>query len=388
MLSGTRTLILSVITLTILSACSSGSSGGGGGGDDPPANIAPTASITVTNATGYSPLTVSFDASQSTDPDGTISTYSWDFGDGGSADTSEADHAFTDLGGYTATLTVTDDDGAASTATTTIDVHTQVAGIYFGDFIGNVPGGASTTVLAHVATNQKFYAYEDGSGIGGCRAVYSGDISIDVDLVTSTFLTELLEPFCTFPDGTQVGNVDVMATVVAQNMITGTYVGVGDNGTVQLSYNAELSERGSSLAEISGTWSFSDGEGFTDTMVVEENGDFTSTDTDGCATTGSFSLLDTSLNEFHIEYDLTCPAGINEAGDGLREGIAFVDDIFFVDDWLEWNITFLEGPLAGRQGSWALSRPAAVPATSELGKTEVLAKPKAVGRNIVTRRTR
>ena len=79
---------------------------------------------------GISPLTVSFDASDSSDPDGTIVDYRWDFGDAGV--TASADggvstqvnptHVYEVGGSYVATLTVTDNDGASSTDTVTIDV--------------------------------------------------------------------------------------------------------------------------------------------------------------------------------------------------------------------------------------------------------------------------
>ena len=362
-----------------LAAC-----GGGGGGNSSAAtaNSPPTAVIIVNQTSDYAPSSLVFDASMSSDRDGSITEYSWDFGDGTNSLGSQASHTYTNLGQFAVTLTVTDDDGATSTATTAINVHAQIAGFYSGDFLGNVPGGAFTTVFVHVGTNHKFYAYESGSGFGGCFANYWGDISMNADSATSTLLAELLNPVCAFPDGTSVGNVNVIATVVARNMITGSYIGVGDNGTLQLLYIPQLSERGSSLTDISGVWSFSDGQGYMTTMVVQTNGDFTETDTDGCVLTGRFALMDTSLNEYYIEYDLSCPAGINAAGDGRREGIAFIDDVFFVDDWLEWNITFLEGPLAGRQGGGAVSRPAAS------GGTGGFSAPKRVQRDNVSRRNR
>ena len=60
----------------------------------------------------------------STDPDGAIETYAWDFGDDSDpATTRDAVHAYAPPGGrYTITLTVTDDDGATATATIEVDV--------------------------------------------------------------------------------------------------------------------------------------------------------------------------------------------------------------------------------------------------------------------------
>ena len=70
------------------------------------ANANPTAGFT-TSQTG---LKVSADGSTSSDPDGTIATYSWNWGDGSAADTGEnpPDHTYATAGPYTITLTVTD----------------------------------------------------------------------------------------------------------------------------------------------------------------------------------------------------------------------------------------------------------------------------------------
>ena len=50
-------------------------------------------------------------------------TVGWDFGDGDTADTSEATHTYTDDGEYTATYTVTDNDGAVASDTVSVTVN-------------------------------------------------------------------------------------------------------------------------------------------------------------------------------------------------------------------------------------------------------------------------
>ncbi len=59
---------------------------------------------------------VHFSASSSSDPDGTIVSYAWDFGDGNTTegDAPEAVHAYATPGLYKVTLTVEDDDGATN----------------------------------------------------------------------------------------------------------------------------------------------------------------------------------------------------------------------------------------------------------------------------------
>ena len=65
---------------------------------------------------------VMFNGNGSTDADGTIVTYLWDFGDGSSASGQSVTHQYTTGGAYTVTLTVTDDDGATGVGTTTANI--------------------------------------------------------------------------------------------------------------------------------------------------------------------------------------------------------------------------------------------------------------------------
>jgi YVTN family beta-propeller protein len=63
----------------------------------------------------------SFDGSASSDSDGTVASYHWDFGDGSSQTTASATttHTYAVRGTYTVTLTVTDDAGCSTTQTFT-----------------------------------------------------------------------------------------------------------------------------------------------------------------------------------------------------------------------------------------------------------------------------
>jgi PKD repeat protein len=65
-------------------------------------------------------IALDFDASNSSDTDGSIASYDWDFGDGGSGSGAKVSHTYTDTGTFSVTLTVTDDAGDASSAS--IDV--------------------------------------------------------------------------------------------------------------------------------------------------------------------------------------------------------------------------------------------------------------------------
>lgn len=87
----------------------------------PPAqNQQPVAVASADIYSGKAPLLVTFDSSASTDPDGTIAGYSWDFMDGNSSTEINPSHEFSNPGTYIVTLTVTDDQGMQ--ASTSIDI--------------------------------------------------------------------------------------------------------------------------------------------------------------------------------------------------------------------------------------------------------------------------
>jgi PKD repeat protein len=84
--------------------------------------IPPVAGIAATPSSGDTPLSVQFNASQSYDPDGTIVSYSWSFGDGTTGAGSMPVHTYSIAGSYTATVTVTDNSGLTANASMTISV--------------------------------------------------------------------------------------------------------------------------------------------------------------------------------------------------------------------------------------------------------------------------
>ena len=83
-----------------------------------PPNQAPVASF----KSSVKDLGVSVDGSGSSDPDGTVASYAWDFGDGATASGATASHTYAAAGTFTVTLTVTDNAGATGVATAPVTV--------------------------------------------------------------------------------------------------------------------------------------------------------------------------------------------------------------------------------------------------------------------------
>jgi PKD repeat protein len=83
---------------------------------EPIPNQKPLASFTESAEIVYINDVISFNATSSYDPDGTIVSYHWSFGDDTTATGVSVSHSYTESRTYVVTLTVTDDDGATDTA--------------------------------------------------------------------------------------------------------------------------------------------------------------------------------------------------------------------------------------------------------------------------------
>jgi PKD repeat protein len=159
-------------------------------GNDPDcvANVAP-----VANAGGpYSGVVgsmIGFDGTASSDADGTIASYSWDFGDGGVASGPSPTHSYSVDGSFTVTLTVTDNDGLTGTDSTSAVIN---------------PAGGNTPPVAQ--------ANGPYSGTEGSAVQFSSSGSLDPDGSIVTYAWD-------FGDGSMSATANPSHTYVA----AGTY---------------------------------------------------------------------------------------------------------------------------------------------------------------------
>jgi PKD repeat protein len=111
--------------------------------DDLAPNVPPVANVSATPTSGTTPLTVQFTGSGSSDSDGTIASYAWTFGDGGTATTANPAHTYTTAGTFTATLTVTDNRGATASRSVQISVQPNANLVVFVSGLALQAVGAS-----------------------------------------------------------------------------------------------------------------------------------------------------------------------------------------------------------------------------------------------------
>jgi PKD repeat protein len=95
-------------------------------------NQSPTASFVYSPTNPVVGDRVHFNASESTDPDGTITSWDWDFGDGRHGSGVEVNHPYSDAGTYTVVLVVTDDSGNTDSGSKTITI--SAAGMPIASF--------------------------------------------------------------------------------------------------------------------------------------------------------------------------------------------------------------------------------------------------------------
>jgi hypothetical protein len=112
---------------------------------EPGENQPPVALFGVEPPSGPAPLLVRLDASASFDPDGSIASYEWDFGDGRSGAGRALSHEYTAAGTYTVVLRVTDDGGARSAASRLVAAEEPPPGG------GQIPGDVTQDGLLDIS---------------------------------------------------------------------------------------------------------------------------------------------------------------------------------------------------------------------------------------------
>jgi len=149
------------------------------------ANVPPVAQASAMPTSGIAPLTVTFSSAGSNDPDGSIASYSWNFGDG-TANSSSASpaHVYQNAGSYTAVLTVTDNSGATATANASVTVSANPL-IAPTNLTGTAGRGSVTLKWSDASTYQTGF-YIERAPSGSNSFVRVGTVAGNVKTFTNT----------------------------------------------------------------------------------------------------------------------------------------------------------------------------------------------------------
>jgi PKD repeat protein len=149
------------------------------------ANRGPTASLTTSPSDPDTTDDVTFDAGGSSDPDGSITSYQWDFGDGTTGTGQSTTHSFADNGSYTVSLTVTDDDGATDSTATTVQVDNVAPTVDFETRLEDVDGDGANEIVYDASASTD----PDGS-ITRYRWDIDEDGTVEIDTTSPTAAVE------------------------------------------------------------------------------------------------------------------------------------------------------------------------------------------------------
>ncbi|CAM2006872.1 PKD domain-containing protein [Acanthopleuribacter pedis] len=135
-----------------------------------PVNEAPTASFSFTT----DELSAAFDGSASTDSDGSIASYAWDFGDGNQGSGVSAAHTYRSEGTYRVVLVVTDNQGATGRAEADVtvsetDIIPPTAAFTFSADRLNVSFDGSASSGPNGAITDYAWDLGDGSSASGAQ---------------------------------------------------------------------------------------------------------------------------------------------------------------------------------------------------------------------------
>jgi PKD repeat protein len=246
---------------------------------------------------GTAGVSVSFNGSGSSDLDGTIASYAWNFGDGATGIGVTTSHAYAAVGTYTATLTVTDNKGATGSDTATITIGAAPN----QPPIANAGADQSALTLVSLTFNGSGSSDPDGSIASWAWNFGDGTTGSGASVAHSYSSSGVYTVTLTVTDNKGATASDTATATITNRPPTAV---AGPDFTTQTLIN--VSFKGDSSTDADGTitaynWNFGDGSTATTADVSHayaHAGTYTATltVTDNKGATASDSLIATITN--------------------------------------------------------------------------------------------
>lgn len=157
-------------------------------------NSPPIADAELSPRTGTVPQQVSFDGTPSRDPDGSVASWSWDFGDGAQGSGAQVTHTYTAPGRYFPKLTVTDNAGATDVFVAEIVVQPGAAPSATTGAASAISAGGATlsaTVNPHNQTTTYHFDYGQTTAYGSTTSNQTVSPTDDTAHAVTTAVTGL-----------------------------------------------------------------------------------------------------------------------------------------------------------------------------------------------------
>ena len=209
-------------------------------------NTRPVASFT-TACTG---VACNFNGSASSDPDGTITSYAWVFGDGTTGSGATVSHTYAAGGAYVVTLTVADNGGSTATQTHSVTVNTPPVASFTTACTGiacNFNGSASSDSDGTITS----YAWNLGDG-----TVVSGPTVSHTYATGGSYLVTLTVTDNSGATGVQSKSLTVLQPLMHVGDLDGAVTNQGKTWTATVTITVDDSNYGPvANATVSGSWS-------------------------------------------------------------------------------------------------------------------------------------
>ncbi len=287
-------------------------------------NLAGNRKPLVSFGTATSSLTANF-TDNSSDPDGSIASRSWSFGDGTSSTQANPSHAYAIAGAYSVQLTATDSTGANNCSLKQVAVNPATVALANGVAVDNIAAniGAQLRYTLAVPAGASNLAFTTGGGSGDADLYVKFGSPAGLDDFDCVSGSPITEESCAISPA-QAGTYHVMVYAysnIAGVSLTGSFSGGGGN----IAPTANFSFTASGL-----TASFTDASSDSDGSIASRSWNFgdgsTSTATNPghtYAAAGTYNVTLTVTDNGGLSHALTQPVTVSAAG-GVTVSIADV----------------------------------------------------------------
>jgi len=171
--------------------------------------------ITATPTTGDSPLEVTFDGSNSSSTNGTITTFAWNFGDGQYGSGAKVIHTYLKAGKYTASLSVTDSKTGNNATTVTVNVDLGTYIYVNAAYTGSTSTGSQQAPFKTI--REALAVASDTQTVQILAGTYTESIELKIGV---TLAGESMETVFIQPSGTNAISIDQLSSQAAIKKIT------------------------------------------------------------------------------------------------------------------------------------------------------------------------